>query len=140
MARVARVINPNNALKGGESPRKNKLKGTVRGPFIYEKKFSDRYANIKDAQGRSWQKVYHDLALYDSNKQHRVADFPVSTAGAIRIGNEWEVAKASIPAGAFQAIRAPETPSSRFKTSKPSRSFAEEIRKRARESDEDFEM
>ena len=90
---LTRVVNPNQ-LKPGQLAGAHKVKGTVRGPFMYVKQFSAIYATIKDNANppNLWEKAYHDIIPYDHSRAvytYKVADFTISTAEAQREESIW---------------------------------------------------
>lgn len=92
---LVRELNPNHALKPGEKPGANKLRGTIRGPFRYVSvsPTSKRYAAIEDSNGTQWDKAFHDMVPYDGTRlvaSYKIGDFPVSTKEAVELERTWK--------------------------------------------------
>ena len=95
---LTRVVNPNQ-LRPGQLAGATKLKGAVRGPFMYVKQFSQRYASVRDnaKPPNVWEKAYHDIIPYDHSRSvhtYKVKEFPISTAEAYDLEVEWAKDKA----------------------------------------------
>ena len=91
---LTRELNPNHALKPGERAGAKKLKGTIRGPYMYvgPRKGSQRYCTIKDTSGFEWEKAYHDVVKFDESRavsSYKVKDFPLPTNLARETESAW---------------------------------------------------